>query len=232
MTLTTSARLLVLCCLCAAVLSGFACSGADDDTAGQITGETIEEESADDADAAAAAVDVAEGYLEAVGAYDADRAATYLSDGALAELWGTPKEFRLLLALLEAQRSEETHQPCEPVTSSPAGIVVRCPYDFDWMGSDELGHGPYTGNYRDVTVSDGKILSIDDHDENFEAASAQNWVLFARWMKGNHPEDVNVMYEDASQEGWRVTEESIRLWKKHIDEYVAARGSGEALAGP
>jgi hypothetical protein len=51
-------------------------------------------------------------------------------------------------------------------------------------------------------------------------------------MKGNHPEDVNVMYEDASQEGWRVTEESIRLWKKHIDEYVAAGGSGEALAGP
>jgi hypothetical protein len=221
---TRPRRLLVLCCLCAAVLSGFACSGADDDTAGQITGDTTEAEDADDA-AVAAAIELAEGYLQAYSSYDADRAATYLSGAALAELWGTPAEFRLLLALLEAQRSEEIYQPCQHVTSSGAGIVVRCPHDFNWMGSDELGLGPYTGDYRYVTVRDGEIVHIDDHGENFAAASAQNWEPFARWVKENYPQDVAVMYEDESQDGWRVTEESIRLWKEHIDEYVAAGGA-------
>ena len=42
------------------------------------------------------------------------------------------------------------------------------------------------------------------------------WEPFASWVSTNHPEDVAVMYEDETQSLERVTEESIRLWRRHV----------------
>jgi hypothetical protein len=48
------------------------------------------------------------------------------------------------------------------------------------------------------------------------------WEPFADWVATTHPQDVEVMYTDATQRLQRITEPSIRLWDRHTQEYAAA----------
>jgi hypothetical protein len=55
------------------------------------------------------------------------------------------------------------------------------------------------------------------------------WVPFADWIALAHPDDVAILYNDDSQTGWKITEESIPLWEQRSIEYVAvARDGAEA----
>jgi hypothetical protein len=104
--------------------------------------------------------DVTVAFLDAYGAFDADHAMTYLTDEALAGMWGTPESFRLELALLEAQGYKETITGCEPPGDSSSGTTVRCAYDFHGIRSDEMGLGPYSDNYWEFTVGDERSCQL------------------------------------------------------------------------
>jgi hypothetical protein len=166
------------------------------------------------------AKEVATGFLEAYGAFETDRAITYLAEDAdLSGLGvGGTKQFGLLLSFFEAQGYEQMLAPCEETGSSSAGTYIRCPFDFHAIRSDEIGRGPYSGSYFDFTVLDGKIVRASNY---FETAkfSPEMWEPFAEWVSTTYPDDATVMY-NATLTDYQLSEESIRLWERHSRGYV------------
>ena len=178
-------------------------------------------------------VEVAAGFVEAVGAFDADRAITSLADDAeitkligsvgAQGVEGTPEELRLLLSLLEATGYKQMVDSCQELVSSDSGTTVRCTSDYHNFRSDEIGRGPFSAVSFELAVRDGEITRAR-MDFGTEEFSTQMWEPFARWVSKAYPEDAAVMYEDGGTSGVRLTEESIRLWERHIREYAEKMG--------
>jgi len=166
---------------------------------------------------AQAAVDLATAFLDAYFAHDADRSLQYLTDEGIASTSSdTPEEFRLKAIQTEVWRYQQRlTEPCQLEESAPTSVLVRCPYEYDAFGSDVLGVGPFTGNYLEITVRDGKVDSVNDHDMNYQAVSTAVWDPFERWARANHPEDDDMLFGD----GW-LTEESFRIWEQRLGEYL------------
>jgi hypothetical protein len=173
------------------------------------------------------AVEVARGFLDAYGSFDADRALTYLSDDYLTDDSrggsNTPEQFRLDVAFARAIGYKQTIHDCEQQHNSQSGVSLRCPFDAHALRSDEIGLGPYTGNYWDLTIRDGKIDSVKSvwtYPTN--GFSDQMWEPFYYWVGIEYPGNVEVMYDETRYERFeRITEDSIRLWEQRTAEYVA-----------
>jgi len=168
------------------------------------------------------AEEIASGFLDAYGASDTDRAITYLTDNAITDAFGSVGGFRQLLAWQEAIGYEQMLEPCEQLGESASGVSLRCTFDFHAVRSDEIGLGPYTGSYWDLTVRDGKVVSATLRWEWTTGFALQMWRPFALWVATTYPGDVLVMYTDGSQGMVAHSEESIRLWEQRTREYVAA----------
>jgi hypothetical protein len=179
----------------------------------------------------ATAEEVAAGFLEAYGAFDVEEAITYLADdadlsglvssvGAQSVPDATVDDFRLVVALLEAMGYKQILHPCEQLASSTSGTELRCPFDYQFLRSDEIGLGPYSGSYWDLTVRDGEIVQASKTWEITEF-SPQMWDPFARWVATNYPEDAAIMYTGS---GGALTEDSIALWEQRTREYVEEVG--------
>jgi hypothetical protein len=173
----------------------------------------------------ATAVEVASDFVNAFGAFDAERALGDLADGAdLTGLNGVEgsAELRLLLSLLEAQGYEQMGTSCEQTDSSASGTDVHCTFDFHAIRSDEIGRGPYSGSYFDLTVRDGEIVRPSLYWETKEF-STYMWEPFATWVSKRYPKDGAAMY-NAAYSNFLLSEESIRLWEQHTREYVKQVG--------
>jgi hypothetical protein len=171
--------------------------------------------------------EVAAGFLEAYGAFDADQAMIYLADDAsTSELTGgegTPQEFRHFVSWLKAGGYKQMLDSCEEQSNSASGTRVHCTFDFHFLRSDEVGLGPYSGSSFDLTVLDGEITRVSLLWELGEFSS-QMWEPFAAWVSMTYPEDAAVMYEDETYSLERRTEEAIRLWERHTREYAEVVG--------
>lgn len=178
----------------------------------------------------AEAEEIASSFVEAYGGFDAEVATAYLADdadilgligsvGAQRGLLGTPDELPLLLSLLRAERYRQTLDSCEAQGESASGTLVHCTFDFHLFGSDRLGLGPYGGSSFDLTVVDGEIVRAAASFEIREF-SGEMWEPFEAWVSEAYPEDATAMYEDDTHTGVRLSEESVRLWKRHVREYV------------
>ena len=207
-------RLLVGVAAVVLLLSGACDRGQDAPTTDQ---PPVATGASEDPAHAAAANEVATGFVEAFGAFDADGAIAYLADDAdlsgLDQGRGT-QGLRWLLSLLEAQGYEQMLDSCD-VTGD---VLVRCAFDFHGIRSDEIGLGPYSGSFFDLTVRDGEVVRASVYWETAEF-SPQMWEPFAAWVSETYPEDGAVMYQ-SGYTNWRLTEESIRLWERHSREYV------------
>jgi hypothetical protein len=110
-------------------------------------------------------VTVAREFVDAVGRFDADAAISYLTNDAIvqgdeiAAGADAAEELRLTLAHYRATRYKQTINDCVQVGTSAAGVNVSCAFDVQAIRSDEIGLGPYTGNYWRLTIRDGKIVS-------------------------------------------------------------------------
>jgi hypothetical protein len=169
----------------------------------------------------AAPVEIAADFVDAFGAFDADKAIGYLaSDADLAGLNGVEgqAEFRLLLSMLEAQGYRQMGTSCDQTGSSAFGTEIHCTFDFHAIRSDEIGRGPYSGSYFDLTVRDGRIVQPSLYWETKEF-SPYLWEPFAAWVSETYPKDGAVMY-NAAYTDFLLSEESIRLWELHTREYV------------
>ena len=139
--------------------------------------------------------EVATDFVEAFGAFDADRAISYLADDAdllpfmthvgIRDAEGTLDEFRLLVSSWQAQGYKQMFDSCEELESArpgdPAALdtQVRCTFDFHNLGSDEIGLGPYGGSYFFLNVRDGEIIRASQHWDVTEFAP-EVWRPFRR----------------------------------------------------
>jgi hypothetical protein len=176
---------------------------------------------------------VATGFVEAFGAFDADRVIAYRADDAgITPLiaWvtskpveGTLDELRLVLACLEASGHKQMLDACEQVSSSASGTSLHCTFRFPGLRSDELGLGPFEGSCFDLTVRDGEIVQASIYLETAEF-SPQVWEPFAAWMEATYPDDAAVMLSTGGN-GARLSEEAIPLWEQHTHEYVTTNAA-------
>jgi hypothetical protein len=170
----------------------------------------------------ARAEEVATGFLAAYGAFDVEKAMTYLADDATIASLGTQDDPRLLISWLEATGYQQILHSCKEVGNSAPGSI-RCTFDFHGLRSGELGRGPFGGSSFDLVVRDGKIVHAS---QNWEIGkfSPQVWEPFAAWVSTAHPKDAAVMYSDETHNNVRLTEKSIRLWVLRTREYVEEVG--------
>jgi hypothetical protein len=163
------------------------------------------------------AEEIASGFFQTYAAHDVDQAATYLTADAFTEFGGSVDGMRLEARWAEAQGYKLLLDSCQELETSPSGTQVRCTYAFHAIRSDEIGLGPYSGNYYDFTLLDGEIVSVESVLSLGEF-SPQMWEPFGTWVRQTYPDDVAIMYTSASMQ--RISEESIPLWERHSREYV------------
>ena len=176
--------------------------------------------------AGVSAVEVADGFVAAHAAHDADAVIGYLARDfvggeALGDFGRYPEEIRLWLSLSAAQRGQNTLQPCVEVGSSADGVEVRCPFDAHGFGSEELGFGPYTGQTWIITVRDGEIVAARTEWNNIEHMIQEVVEPFGQWVQANHPDDFAVMYIDGNPTDFRLSERSVEAWELRLGEYIA-----------
>jgi hypothetical protein len=92
------------------------------------------------------------------------------------------------------------------------------------LGSDQLGLGPYSDNDFRIVVRDGKVVQAEmDFGYDHNGFAGQVWEPFMAWATRNYPQDIPRMVD--SYDNPLPDPASIRLWHRHIEEYVAAKSS-------
>jgi hypothetical protein len=178
----------------------------------------------------AAAEEVAQLFLDAYAAFDAQKAMTYVADDAdLRNLIDPSRQvpanaegLSLRLSLLQAMGYELMVTSCE---AAPIGsdTSVVCNSVFHLLRSDQIGRGPFSNNSFVFTVRDGAIVRAGFGPEPLEKFNRQMWEPFAEWVSSTYPKDAAVMYLDGPRHAPRFSLESIRLWERHTREYVEIR---------
>jgi hypothetical protein len=164
-----------------------------------------------------AAVATASGFLEAYTSFDLDQAGTFLTDNAHLDLFGP--DWNVGTAMMQAIGFQVLVGTCEP--AGTAGTRVRCPYDYQAIHSDQIGLGPYGGNFFDITVGPEGITSASMSLEFAENGfSEQVWEPFAAWVSTIYPDDAAVMYSGSDLTDFAYTDASIALWEQHSQEYA------------
>ena len=165
---------------------------------------------------------VAAGFLQAYGSYDADRALGYLTDGAVTDSWGSPEELRAELDWNESVGWTELRSPCQRTAIHGATVDLRCDYQVHSLGSDELGRGPFGDSYWSLHVRDGQIIYAQpEFPFATNGFSAEMWEPFVAFVDERFRGDADAMFNGARTEP-TITAESLRLWTQHIDDYVAS----------
>jgi Tol biopolymer transport system component len=133
-----------------------------------------------------------------------------------------------MTSFLEAQGYQQTITSCVAGTFA-SETNVHCEFDFHAIRSDEIGRGPYSGSYFDLTVRDDAVVQASQYLEIGEF-SPQMWEPFRDWVSATYPKDFGVMYIGGGA-NFRLTGESIRLWGQRTREYVReVRRSAETQA--
>lgn len=180
---------------------------------------------------AAAATDVASGFVAAYAAYDLDGAASYLADGATVLVWSTPQDVDGMRQEAEWSRAVGFRMlPGRCSASAEDEATVECPFDFHALGSEELGRGPFSSNELTVTVSGGEIVTAEVSLPYWSNGfSNQAWEPFARWVSRAHPKDAAVMYADWPGVSMQaMTDRANELWERNTRAYVDAVEEGAA----
>jgi hypothetical protein len=174
-------------------------------------------------------VDVAKGFMDAYGRFDANRAMGYLAPDAdvdqlissIGEIHDGPG-FRLSIDWLRAVGYEQQLRSCREGVTSDSGTRVRCSFDLHLLRSSELGKGPYGPAEIDFTISEGKIVYASGWNFDYgKAFSSEMWGPFDRWVSREYPEGVAYMYADETHSAPLLTAGSIRRWEVKTQQYVS-----------
>ena len=174
----------------------------------------------DDSDVAAGTpAEIANAYVEAYGAFDVERVASMLADGAQVLPWEAwePRDWQADLRYLDAAGFQFTFDECIEQTSETGAAMVHCLYEAVGLGSDQIGMDPFGPHVFRVGVKDGQVVS-SDMGFDFSRFSEAMWFPFQRWIQASHPEDFAVLYVESTLS--RQTDEAIALWEERVAGYV------------
>ncbi len=162
------------------------------------------------------AIETANAFLAAFWSFDADGALEYMAP-ELVQAEDGASEFSKKLEQDQAWHYQMIGRGCEVSSENDSGVTVVCPFDYHALGSDQIGLDPFSGDSEVLTVVDGLIVAMTLDDQTSDEFSALMWDPMKAWILGEHPEDYEVLYGDAS---W-LTDASIALWDVRIDDYAA-----------
>ena len=138
------------------------------------------------------------------------------------------REYVMSRDWLKAIGYENTLQECTQ-SDVPGGVEVKCTLVHTSAAGEALGEGPYEGSYR-VVVVDGVATEVVN-TSNLSRYTREVWQPFLGWLRQTHPEDAHrMLYTDTSQgfgaSGTHpvMSVESIELWRRHTEEFVAEVG--------
>jgi hypothetical protein len=180
---------------------------------------------------AGAATALASEFVDAVAAYDAERAASFLADDGRIRLRTSTVDAAAMGPQLRWTRAAGWRlMPgrCELESISPPAATVACLYSVHGLGSDRLGRGAFADNILRLTIVDDEIVSGQE-DGRAQGFASTMWEPFTSWLLSNHADEAALMYADwpaASQPA--LTERSARLWERNVDRYVRAVARGVA----
>jgi hypothetical protein len=103
-----------------------------------------------------------------------------------------------------------------------SAVAVSCAYTYEDALSEALGVGPFDGSRWDLVIVGGQIQVAeevwDGTDYKLQAGN-----VFRQWLSNNHPDDMRAMIDfDSALSSMLTTPESIALWEKHTQEFIAS----------
>jgi hypothetical protein len=174
----------------------------------------------DDSDVAAGTpTEIATEYVEAYGAFDAEKVASMLAEDAEVLPWESwePRDWQADLRYLDAAGFQFTFDECIEQTSEAGVVVVHCPYEAVGLGSDQIGMDPFGSHVFRVGVEDGQVVS-SSMGFNFSRFADGMWFPFQAWIQAFHPDDFAVLYVESTLS--RQTDDAIALWEERVQGYV------------
>jgi hypothetical protein len=172
-------------------------------------------------------VEIAERYMEARNAWDAERAEELLAPDA--RLDDVPIIGRdELVAGFEALRVYQfQYEPfeCTETRSAPPAIVA-CTYMMDSVVSHIVDYPPVPGNFRFV-IEDGQITRLT-HNFNFGEFAPNVYEKFVVWLKSEHPGVYDRLYRvESGMDTPILTPEALELAAEYIRLYdQSVNGAG------
>lgn len=167
-----------------------------------------------------APLDIASEYLEAYREFDVGGVESMLAADARVLPWEAyaPRDWKSDLRYLEAVGFQILVGECREAPWSGAGVKIRCEYDAHGLGSDQIGLEPFSGHVFELVIENGLVRnSFMGFD--FSEFSDAMWWPFQDWIKENHPEEFEVLYEEPNLS--RQTDDAIALWEQRVEDYVA-----------
>jgi hypothetical protein len=167
---------------------------------------------------AATPVEIAESFLEARNAHNAEAMSELLADDAVF----VPGEELLMNEdnLPAAAEFEEitgwTHEVQSCVEDFPSR--VRCNYAMENDLGRALGRVPIVGTFVIFEVEEGRIVTVQNSGDSDYIGGTM--VAFGEWVEENHPEVAAVMLPDDMAQ--ILEPEALALWKQYIPEFVAS----------
>lgn len=159
--------------------------------------------------------DVALSFLEAKEAYEVDAVLALVHDDATVGVG--PANSKEELAF-EIAFSEATGLVVEPLGCDEADGLLSCTAEATTAITRAGGLNPDTFTY-DIEVTDDLITMV--RLVGLDGYSSKNWTPFQSWIRQNHPDDFEVMYDGVS--AIAISDESLALWEARTDEYVEQR---------
>lgn len=162
-------------------------------------------------------IDIANEYMEARNAFDAERADALMS--ADATLMDAPRMSRDELAQgFEALRVYDAQWEPFECNSKPGATLVTCDYSLETNLSRIVGHTPVTGSIL-FLVEQGQITSLV-HNFNYDDYGTNVFEKFLTWLGTEHPGAIEQVYvERDGAMSPNLEPEALAQLKGYIEEY-------------
>lgn len=167
---------------------------------------------------------VAERFIEARNAYDADAVLSLLAPDSFigAEIHPfvkTTEDYPDLIAVERAEGRQMLVEECIETPNVPGKMV--CSYMVESDISRALGVGPFGGSRLNMVIEDGQIKSIYNRF-SYRSYNALAFEPYLEWLEKNHPGEIDIFFGEAGLPAspW------VDLWEQRIDEFVAHIESG------
>jgi hypothetical protein len=164
---------------------------------------------------------IGDAFMTALADHDGDAALELLAEDARYKGLSPLSDLPLALDLDRAIGEEITNQGCEEVPTDGDGTLVDCRFMVDGDIPRALGIEPTSVIYT-IRVDEGQIQAVDGTCCEDVPGVEDPWITFRNWVRDNHPDDMATMYN--GEGGAHLKPESIALFEKNTDEFVASHG--------
>lgn len=158
-------------------------------------------------------VQIAEAFMTALNAHDADAVLALMTDDATFPE-DTEVDLRGELRMEELQGWTYDSEPCIEASSAESFTRVVCPYSITNELTRVLGTGPYEGNSYSLVIENGDITAFSQTEPDTRLFE-ETFVPFFDWVVENRPEAEDMYWH-------YIDEENLAKWEQYFPEWLAS----------